>query len=100
MRFEAASLVGDSVAAPQRCYINKHRWRTNDAAGSAMPLAAHDAVSITDANYVALDANEVPSEFIVTRAGLSLIALGLVVLVGSPLVMRWRNHRMIPNLPE
>lgn len=70
----------------------------NDAAGSAMPLAAHDAVSIADANYVAPDANEVSSEFIVTRAGLSLIALGLVVLVGSPLVMRWRNHRMIPNL--
>jgi hypothetical protein len=72
----------------------------NDAGSSAMPLAAHDAVSITDANDVARDANEIPSEFIVTRAGLSLIALGLVVLVGSPLVMRWRNHRMIPNPQE
>jgi Tfp pilus assembly protein FimV len=59
---------------------------------AAVGLAAHPLASDAVDSAAPLAAPRAASTSMATRARVALIALGLILLVGSPLVTRWRNQ--------
>lgn len=80
------------VIAPHTIYHPKPGHDMRGPADAGVVLATHPLAGDAAASATSLATTRAVSTSMATLAGVALIALGLILLVGSPLVTRWQSE--------
>jgi hypothetical protein len=81
------------VIAPHTIDHPKPGHDLRGPADAGVVLATHPLARDAAASATSLATTRAVSTSMATRVGIALIALGLILLVGSPLVTRWQSQR-------